>query len=190
MSYKKLLVSLSVFAVLALVLAACAPAATPEPTAVPTQEPVVDPILEPTEEIVEEAQSIVDIAVADGRFQTLVAALQAADLAETLAGEGPFTVFAPTDEAFAQLPEGTVEALLADIPALTEILLYHVLSGRVLAEEVVLLTEAETLQGEMVEIRVENAMVYINDAQVILTDIVADNGVIHVIDTVILPPAN
>jgi len=179
MSYKKLLVSLSVFAVLALVLAACAPAATPEPTAVPTQEPVVDPIVEPTEEIVEEAQSIVDIAVADGRFQTLVAALQAADLAETLAGEGPFTVFAPTDEAFAMLPEGTVEALLADIPALTDILLYHVLSGKVMAEEVVLLTEAETLQGEMVEIRVENGMVYINDAQVILTDIVADNGVIR-----------
>ena len=190
MSYKKLLVSLSVFAVLALVLAACAPAATPEPTAVPTQEPVVDSIVEPTEEIVEEAQSIVDIAVADGRFETLVAAVTAAGLAETLSSDGLFTVFAPTDDAFAKLPEGTVEALLADIPALTEILLYHVLSGKVMAEEVVLLTEAETLQGEMVEIRVENAMVYINDAQVILTDIVADNGVIHVIDTVILPPAN
>jgi len=189
MSYKKLLVSLSVFAVLALVLAACAPAATPEPTAVPTQEPVVDPIVEPTEEIVEEAQSIVDIAVADGRFQTLVAALQAADLAETLAGEGPFTVFAPTDEAFAMLPEGTVEALLADIPALTDILLYHVVSGEVLAADVVMLEKAATLLGENVSVRVEGEMVYINEAQVIITDIVADNGVIHVIDSVLLPPA-
>jgi transforming growth factor-beta-induced protein len=189
MSYKKLLVSLSVFAVLALVLAACAPAATPEPTAVPTQEPVVDPVVEETEEVVEEPQSIVDIAVADGRFQTLVAALQAADLAETLAGEGPFTVFAPTDDAFALLPEGTVEALLADIPALTDILLYHVVSGEVLAADVVMLEEAITLLGENVSVRVEGDMVYINDAQVIITDIVADNGVIHVIDSVLLPPA-
>ena len=189
MSYKKLIVSLSVFAVLALVLAACAPAATPEPTAAPTQEPVVDPTAEPTEEIVEEPLTIVDIAVADGRFQTLVAALQAADLAETLAGEGAFTVFAPTDDAFALLPEGTVEALLADIPALTDILLYHVVSGEVLAADVVMLEEAETLLGENVSIRVEGGMVYINDSQVIITDILADNGVIHVIDSVLLPPA-
>jgi len=180
MFYKKSLLSLSILVVLALVLAACAPTATPEPSPVPTQEPTEGPMPEP--------QSIVDIAVADGRFETLVAALQAADLAETLAGDGPFTVFAPTDDAFAQLPEGTVEALLADIPALTDILLYHVVSGEVLAEDVVMLEEAETLLGEKVSIRVEGGMVYLNDAQVIITDIIADNGVIHVIDSVLLPP--
>ncbi len=167
----------SLFMVLALVLAACAPAATPEPTAEPTEEPMP------------EEQTIVDIAVADGRFETLVAALQAADLAETLAGEGPFTVFAPTDEAFGKLPEGTVEALLEDIPTLTDILLYHVVSGEVLAEQVVELEEAETLLGENVSIRVEDGNVYINDAMVVITDIMASNGVIHVIDNVLLPPS-
>jgi len=167
----------SLFMVLALVLAACAPAATPEPTA------------EPTEETMPEEQTIVDIAVADGRFETLVAALQAADLAETLAGDGPFTVFAPTDEAFGQLPEGTVESLLEDIPALTDILLYHVVSGEVLAEQVVALEEAETLLGENVSIRVEDGNVYINDAMVVITDVMASNGVIHVIDSVLLPPS-
>jgi uncharacterized surface protein with fasciclin (FAS1) repeats len=145
---------------------------------------VIDTVLLPPEDL----GSIVDIAVADGRFETLVAAVQAAGLAETLSGDGPFTVFAPTDDAFAKLPEGTVEALLADIPALTDILLYHVVEGEVLAEDVVMLEAAETLLGESVEIRVENDMVYINDAQVIITDIMADNGVIHVIDTVLLPP--
>jgi len=180
MSNKKSLFVLSSLVVLALVLAACAPAATPEP--VPTMPPaeVVEP--EP------ESQTIVDIAVADGRFQTLVAALQAADLVGALSGEGPFTVFAPTDDAFAKLPDGTVEALLEDIPALTDILLYHVVSGAVLAEDVVMLDSAETLLGESVAIRVEGGMVYVNDAQVVITDIVADNGVIHVIDSVLLPP--
>jgi len=171
---RKSLISLSVFVVLALLLAACAPAATPEPTAVATEEP--------------QPQTIVDIAVADGRFTTLVAALQAADLVGTLSDAGPFTVFAPTDDAFAKLPEGTVEALLADIPALTEILLYHVVSGEVLAEDVVMLEKAETLLGEDVMIKVEDGNVYINDAMVVITDIMADNGVIHVIDTVLLPP--
>jgi len=173
--------ALSTILVLTMVLAACAPASTPEPT----QEPEVVP----TEEPMEETQTIVDIAVADGRFQTLVAALGAADLVGTLSGEGPFTVFAPTDEAFAKLPEGTVEALLNDIPALTDILLYHVVSGEVLAEQVVTLQEAQTALGENVSIRVEDGNVYINDSMVIITDIVADNGVIHVIDSVLLPPA-
>ncbi len=173
--------ALSTILVLTMVLAACAPASTPEPT----QEPEVVP----TEEPMEETQTIVDIAVADGRFQTLVAALGAADLVGTLSGEGPFTVFAPTDEAFAKLPEGTVEALLNDIPALTDILLYHVVSGEVLAEQVVTLEEAQTALGENVSIRVEDGNVYINDSMVIITDIVADNGVIHVIDSVLLPPA-
>ena len=134
--------------------------------------------------------TIVDIAVADGRFTTLVAALQAAELVETLSGEGPFTVFAPTDDAFGKLPEGTVEGLLNDIPALTDILLYHVVSGEVLAEQVVELEEAATVLGENVSIRVEDGNVYINDSMVIITDIMADNGVIHVIDSVLLPPAN
>jgi uncharacterized surface protein with fasciclin (FAS1) repeats len=133
---------------------------------------------------------IVDIAVADGRFETLVAAVQAAGLVDTLKSEGPFTVFAPTDEAFAALPEGTVAGLLEDIPALTNILLYHVVPGRVMAADVVQLDTAQTaLEGQTVSIRVENGNVFINDAQVIITDIEASNGVIHVIDTVLLPPA-
>jgi transforming growth factor-beta-induced protein len=187
MFYKKSIFSLSILVVLALVLAACAPAATPEPTVVPTQEPTEEPMEEPTEEPMPEPQSIVDIAVADGRFETLVAAVQAAGLAETLSSDGPFTVFAPTDDAFAKLPEGTVEALLEDIPALTDILLYHVVSGEVYAEDVVMLETAETLLGKEVAVRVEGDMVYINDSQVIITDIQAANGVIHVIDTVLLP---
>jgi hypothetical protein len=105
-----------------------------------------------------------------------------------LSGEGRFTVFAPTDDAFGKLPAGTIEALLADIPALTDILLYHVVGGRVLAEDVVLLEEAETLLGETVTIRVEDEKVFINDAEVIITDIIADNGVIHVIDSVLSSP--
>ncbi len=183
---KKSFLALSVVVVLALVLAACAPA-TPEPTPEPTEEPTEIITEEPTEEPTPEPQSIVDIAVADGRFETLVAALQAADLAETLAEEGPFTVFAPTDDAFDKLPEGTVEGLLEDIPALTDILLYHVVSGEVLEEDVVQLESAETLLEESVSIRVEDDLVYVNDAQVVITDIMADNGVIHVIDTVLLP---
>ncbi len=171
----------SLFMVLALVLAACAPAATPEPMPEPTEEP--------TEEPMPEEQTIVDIAVSDGRFETLVAALGAADLVETLSGEGAFTVFAPTDEAFAKLPEGTVEALLEDIPALTDILLYHVVSGEVVAEDVIALEEAATLLGDNVSIRMEDGNVYINDSMVVITDIMASNGVIHVIDSVLLPPA-
>ncbi len=179
--FNKKALPLIVLVVLAsLVLGACAPAATPEPTAMPTEVPTVEPT--------EETNSIADIAVADGRFTTLVAALQAAGLAETLAGEGAFTVFAPTDEAFAKLPEDTVKALLEDIPALTDILLYHVVDGVVLAEDVVGLESAATLSGKDVSIRVEGENVFINDAQVIITDIMADNGVIHVIDSVLLPP--
>ena len=136
----------------------------------------------------QDAQDIVDIAVADGRFTTLVAAVTAADLVDTLKSEGPFTVFAPTDAAFAALPEGTVEALLNDIPALTDILLYHVVAGKVMAADVVNLSTATTVQGKPVNISVVDGVVKINDAQVIITDIEASNGVIHVIDAVILPP--
>jgi transforming growth factor-beta-induced protein len=132
--------------------------------------------------------SIAEIAVADGRFETLVAALGAAGLVETLTTGGPFTVMAPTDDAFAKLPEGTVEGLLADIPALTNILLYHVVAGEVYAETVVTLDSATTLNEQDFMIKVEDGNVFVNDAQVIITDIKASNGVIHVIDSVILPP--
>ncbi|HET59991.1 MAG TPA: fasciclin domain-containing protein, partial [Chloroflexi bacterium] len=133
-------------------------------------------------------QDIVDTAVADGRFTTLAAALEAADLIDALKGEGPFTVFAPTDAAFAALPAGTVEALLEDIPALTNILLYHVVEGRFLAADVLELEEAETLSGESFRIKIENGNVYLNDTvMVIITDILTSNGVIHVIDAVLLP---
>ena len=146
---------------------------------------VVDSVLLPPAE----SQSIVSIAVEDGRFSTLVAALQAADLVGTLEGEGPFTVFAPTDDAFAMLPDGTVDALLNDIPTLQSILLYHVVPGNVMASDVTNLSSADTASGLEVSISVENGAVKINDAQVIITDIVASNGVIHVIDRVILPPS-
>jgi transforming growth factor-beta-induced protein len=106
---------------------------------------------------------------------------------EALKGEGPFTVFAPTDEAFAALLEGTVEALLGGIPALIDILLYHLVEGRVMAADVVQLSEAQTLQGQSVQIKVEDGNVMINDAQLVFTNIEAANGVIHVIDVVILP---
>jgi uncharacterized surface protein with fasciclin (FAS1) repeats len=148
----------------------------PEPTAIP--EP--------------ELGDIVDTAVADGRFTTLVAAVQAAELVDALKGEGPFTVFAPTDDAFAALPEGTVESLLLpeNKQALTDILLYHVVEGKVMAEDVVGLTSATTLLGKDIAIKVDMGNVYINDAQVIITDIETSNGVIHVIDAVILPPSD
>lgn len=171
-----------------LLLAACAPVATEAPTEVPTVEPTAIPTEEPVEE-----KSIVDIAVEDGRFTTLVAALQAAELVETLQGEGPFTVFAPTDDAFAALPEGTLDSLLLpeNKQQLTDILLYHVVAGEVLAADVV------GLDGQMVDtalaekqiaIKVDMGDVYLNETvKVIITDIVASNGVIHVIDAVLLP---
>jgi len=133
-------------------------------------------------------KDIVDIAVSDGRFETLVAAVTAADLVETLKGDGPYTVFAPTDEAFAKLPPGTVDALLEDIPTLNSILLYHVVPGKVMSSAVVDLDSADTALGEKVMIKVVDGKVMVNDAQVILTDIEASNGVIHVVDAVILPP--
>lgn len=133
------------------------------------------------------SDNIVEVAVEAGTFQTLVAAIQAAGLVETLSGEGPFTVFAPTDEAFAQLPEGTIEALLADVDALREILTYHVVPGRVTAAQVVQLDEATTVQGGTVSISTSGDTVRINDARVVTADIEASNGIIHVIDAVILP---
>ena len=134
---------------------------------------------------------IVETAVAAGSFQTLAAALGAADLIEPLKGEGPFTVFAPTDEAFAKLPEGTVESLLLpeNKETLAAILTYHVVAGSVLAADVVNLSSATTLNGAAVSIDVSENGVMIGTAKVTQTDILASNGVIHVLDSVILPPA-
>lgn len=135
------------------------------------------------------ASDIVDTAVAAGSFSTLAAALQAAGLVDTLKGEGPFTVFAPTDEAFAALPEGTVENLLRpeNRDQLVAVLTYHVVSGDVRAADVAGLTEATTVQGGTLAIDTSNG-VRINDATVTQADVVCSNGVIHVIDKVLLPP--
>jgi uncharacterized surface protein with fasciclin (FAS1) repeats len=130
--------------------------------------------------------NIVQTAQGAGTFTTLVAAVTAANLVDTLSGPGPFTVFAPNDDAFAKLPAGTVEALLADIPKLTKILTYHVVAGNVLAADVVKLTKATTVEGSDVHITTDGG-VKVNDAKVIATDIKADNGVIHVIDAVLIP---
>ena len=136
------------------------------------------------------AGDIVDIAVADGRFTTLVTAVTAAGLVETLQSAGPFTVFAPTDAAFGLLPAGTVEGLLGDIPALTAVLLYHVVPGAVMAADVVQLSSAATAGGAALTISTAMGGVMVNSAQVVITDIIATNGVIHVIDAVLLPPMN
>ena len=130
---------------------------------------------------------IVATATSAGNFNTLVAAVQAAGLVETLQSDGPFTVFAPTDEAFAKLPEGAVEGLIADPDQLRAILLYHVVPGKVMAADVVNLNSATTAQGSDVEIMLAHGSVMINEANVTATDIETSNGVIHVIDTVIIP---
>lgn len=132
---------------------------------------------------------IVDTAVSAGTFNTLAAALEAGDLVVTLKADGPYTVFAPTDDAFAKLPEGTVESLLLpeNKDKLVEILTYHVVPGKVTAAEVVTLETATTANGSNVAIRVVDETVYINDSRIVATDIGASNGVIHVVDTVILP---
>lgn len=180
---------LSLFIVLSLVLAACAAPATPEPTQPPAMPEETE---EPMEESVEESEaalSIVDIAVQDGRFTTLVTALESAGLVDTLQGEGPFTIFAPTDDAFAALPEGAIEELLADPEALSNVLLYHGVSGSVKAEDVITFDgkEVATLSGQAVKVMVDGESVMINDANVIITDIEGSNGVIHVIDAVLIP---
>ena len=134
---------------------------------------------------------IVDTAVAAGNFKTLVTAVTAAGLVDTLKSKGPFTVFAPTDDAFAKLPKGTVDGLLKDIPKLKAVLTYHVVPGKVMAADVVKLKTAKTVQGQDVKIDASkwhlHKNVKINDANVIKADINTDNGVIHVIDKVILP---
>ena len=134
---------------------------------------------------------IIDTAVAAGSFKTLAAALTAAGLIDTLKSAGPFTVFAPSDDAFAKLPAGTVEGLLKDIPALTSILTYHVVSGKVLAADVMTMDgkSAKTVNGADIKISIKDGVHLNGTAKVTATDIQCTNGVIHVIDTVIMPPA-
>lgn len=136
-------------------------------------------------------KNIVETAVAAGSFKTLAAALGAAGLVDTVSASGPFTVFAPTDAAFAKLPAGTVETLLKpeNKDQLTAILTYHVVPGKVMAADVVKLSEAKTVNGKMLKVKVSGDNVMINDARVTSTDIAATNGVIHVIDSVVLPNA-
>lgn len=136
-------------------------------------------------------KTIVDVAVAAGNFTTLVKAVKAAGLVETLQGTGPFTVFAPTDAAFAKLPPGTIEALLADKEKLTAILTYHVVPGRVLAGDIIKANGAKpaTVNGQKLDVVLKNGKVYVNGAQVVTADVTASNGVIHIIDTVLLPEA-
>ena len=183
---------------LAIILAACSSTAStsPSPTAPATQAATpaaTAPAPSASTSSSGDAAMADIVATADGAgtFKTLLAAAKAAGLVETLQGKGPFTVFAPTDEAFAALPAGTLDGLLADREALKKILLYHVVSGEVTADKVVGLTSADTVEGSPIAISVNDGMVYLNDAaQVVKTDIMASNGVIHVIDHVLLPPAN
>lgn len=134
---------------------------------------------------------IIDTAVAAGSFKTLAAAVTAAGLVPTLKGTGPFTVFAPTDEAFAKLPAGTVEALLADLPKLTAILTYHVVAGKVMAADVMTMDgkSAATVNGATVSISTKDGVHINGSVKVVTTDIECTNGVIHVIDAVLLPPS-
>ncbi len=135
---------------------------------------------------------IVDTAMAAGNFKTLIKAVQAADLVGTLKSAGPFTVFAPTDEAFSKLPQGTVEGLLKDIPKLKSILTYHVVSGKVMAADVAKLKNATTVEGEEIHIDASrwhlHRNIKVNNAEILKADIMADNGVIHVINKVLMPP--
>ena len=140
-----------------------------------------------TENEQDQGQTIVEIASGNEQFSTLVTAVQEAGLVDTLSGEGPFTVFAPTNAAFEKLPDGTLENLLQDPDQLTAVLTYHVVPGKVMAADVVELDSAETVQGSEIEISTDNGTVMVDEAEVIQTDIEASNGVIHVIDSVIIP---
>jgi uncharacterized surface protein with fasciclin (FAS1) repeats len=177
----KVLTIFSVLFVAIFALSACAPQATPTAAPMPEATEVPEPV----------AMDIVDTAVANGSFTTLAAALQAAGLVDALKADGPFTVFAPTDEAFAKLPEGTVEGLLKpeNIEQLKAILLYHVVEGKVMAADVSGISSATALSGKDMTVKVDMGNVYINESKVVLADVEASNGVIHVIDAVLLPPA-
>jgi len=182
---------------LAIAIAACsaaasptvAPTTAPTPTAATTTAPA--PSSAPSAAAATMAKDIVQTATEAGSFKTLLTAATAAGLVETLQGKGPFTVFAPTDAAFAALPAGTLDGLLKDPAALKKILLYHVVSGAVTADQVVGLTSATSVEGSPIAISVKDGAVYLNgSAKVVTPDVMASNGVIHVIDKVILPPAN
>ena len=182
---------------LAIAIAACSAAASPSavPTTAPTPTPApttaAAPSAAPSASAAAMAKDIVQTATEAGSFKTLLTAAKAAGLVETLQGKGPFTVFAPTDAAFAALPAGTLDGLLKDPAALKKILLYHVVSGAVTADKVVGLTSATSVEGSPIVIAVKGGTVYLNDsAKVVTPDVMASNGVIHVIDKVILPPAN
>lgn len=130
---------------------------------------------------------IVETAVNAGTFNTLVKAVEATELVEFLKSPGPYTVFAPTDEAFAKLPKGTLDSLLQDLPKLKRILTYHVGFGDVRAEDLMEIQEVETVEGSIVAIESSDTIIKVNDAKVVTADILADNGVVHVIDTVLIP---
>ena len=180
---------------LAIALAACStPAATTAPTTAPTpaasSTAAPSPSAVPSTSPAAMAKDIVQTATDAGSFKTLLTAVKAAGLVDTLEGKGPFTVFAPTDAAFAALPAGTLDKLLADKEALNAVLLYHVVPGAVTADQVVGLTSATTVEGSPIAIAIKDGLVYLNgSAQVVTPDVMASNGVIHVIDKVILPPA-
>ncbi len=178
---------IAIFAVFALVLSACA--ADEEPAAETTTTVADEATTTEAMEEMEAPGTIVDVAVGAGSFTTLVTAVQEAGLVETLSSEGPYTVFAPTDDAFAALPDGLLDTVLADTDLLTQILTYHVVAGVVPAADVVGLDSATTVQGEDVAISVQGDSVMVNEASVIQTDIEASNGIIHVIDAVLLPPS-
>jgi uncharacterized surface protein with fasciclin (FAS1) repeats len=191
----KLTVGISL-AALALVVAACGSAATPSPvgpspSASPAaMTPLASPAAPATSASPAALVDIVQTATDAGSFSTLLKAATAAGLVETLQGAGPFTVFAPTDAAFAALPAGTLDGLLADPAALKKVLLYHVVAGKVSADQVVGLTSADSVEGSPIAIAVKDGKVYLNEtAQVVGPDVMASNGVIHVIDEVLLPPA-
>jgi uncharacterized surface protein with fasciclin (FAS1) repeats len=162
-------------------------ASTPSPAATTAATPSTVP----SASAAAMAGDIVQTATEAGSFSTLLTAVEAAGLVETLQGDGPYTVFAPTDEAFAALPAGTLDGLLADKEALKKVLLYHVVSGAVSSDQVVGLTSADSVEGSPIAIAVKDGTVYLNDgAKVVTPDVMASNGVIHVIDQVILPPAD
>ena len=148
------------------------------------------PVAEVAPASAQPAGDIVEVATSNGSFSTLLKAAEAAGLVETLKGAGPYTIFAPTDEAFAKLPAGTVDALLADKERLAAVLTYHVIPGRVLASDVIQAGSVKpaTVQGQTLDIRVMDGAVHVDEATVTTADVVASNGVIHVIDTVVLPP--
>ncbi|MBU1097487.1 MAG: fasciclin domain-containing protein [Bacteroidetes bacterium] len=144
---------------------------------------IIDAVLMPKEKM----KDIVETAIAAGKFKTLAKALTEAGLIETLKGKGPFTVFAPTDDAFAKLPKGTLDNLLKDKEALKKVLLYHVVSGKVMAKDVAKLKKATTVEGQDVAISVMDGKVMINKSHVTTADVATSNGVIHIIDTVLMP---